>query len=249
MLPMIRGAPPIRQPRPRLRVLDVRSAYEGGEPNQTARSVATGATHSLHTSCAPHRLHTVDSTATVFTPSTPLAVGVLRVHCVCEGGEPNQTAHSVDTGASHRLHTSYTTHRLHTSCATHRLHTVDSSGRRRPARALRLRRRRAQSDCSFRRHRRAPPSSHLVRHPQSSHRRLHCPSASCACAAPRLRRKRAQSDCSFRRHRRAPPSSHRRLHCPSASCACSSAMYSRNGAPEKEESPIKLLVPSPPAVA
>jgi len=47
------------------------------------------------------------------------------------------------------------------SCATHRLHTVDSTVRRRPARAPRL-----------------------LRAPPSSHRRLHWLSASCACAAP-----------------------------------------------------------------
>jgi hypothetical protein len=68
---------------------------------------------------------------TVFTPSTPLAVGVLRVRRACEGG--------------------------------------------------------AQSDCSFRCHRRVPPSSHLLHAPPSSHRRLHWPSASCACAAPLAR--------------------------------------------------------------
>jgi hypothetical protein len=78
-----------------------------------------------------------------------------------------------------------TPHRLHTSCAPHLLHTVDST--RRPARAPRLRRRRSQSDCSFRRHRRVPPSSHLCRAPPSSHRRLHWPLASCACAAPLAR--------------------------------------------------------------
>jgi len=112
---------------------------------------------------------------TVFTPSIPLTVCVLRVRRACEGGEPNQTARSVATGASHRLHT---------SVAPHRLHTVDSTGRWRPARALRLPRRRAQSDCFFRCHWGAPPSSHLLRSPPSSHRRLHWPSASCACAAP-----------------------------------------------------------------
>jgi len=88
--------------------------------------------------------------------------------------------------------------RLHTSCAPHRddrpfivltetkfrLHTVDSTDRWRPARAPRLRRMRAQSDCSFRRHWHAPPSSHLWRAPPSSHRRLHWPSSAGACAAP-----------------------------------------------------------------
>ena len=74
----------------------------------------------------------------VVTPSTPLAVGGLRVRRVCEGGKPNQTAHSVATDAPHRLHTSCTPRRLHTSCAPHRLHAVDSTGRRRPARAPRL---------------------------------------------------------------------------------------------------------------
>jgi len=68
--------------------------------------------------------------------------------------------------------------------STHRLHTVDSTDRRRHARAPRRRRRRAQSDCSFRRHRRVPPSSHLYRAPPSSHRRLHWLLASCACTAP-----------------------------------------------------------------
>ena len=117
--------------------------------------------------------------------------------------------------------------RLHTSCSPHRLHTVESTDRRRPAPALRLRRRRVQSDCSFRRHRHAPPSLHLCRDPPSSdllhappsshlliappssHRRLHWRLASCA-HAPRLL-------C-------APPSSHRRLHCPSASCACAAPL-------------------------
>ena len=118
----------------------VRHAGEGGEP---------------HSDCSFRRHRRV------FTPSTPLAVGGLRVRLVCEGGKPNQTAHSVATDAPHRLHTSCTPRRLHTSCVPHRLHTVDSTVRRRPARAPRL-----------------------LRDPPSSHSRLHCPSASCACAAP-----------------------------------------------------------------
>jgi hypothetical protein len=59
---------------------------------------------------------------------------------------------------------SCTPRRLHTAYAPHRLHTVDSTGRRRPARV----------PC-------------LLRDPPSSHSRLHCPSASCACAAPLAR--------------------------------------------------------------
>ena len=118
----------------------VRHAGEGGEP---------------HSDCSFRRHRRV------FTPSTPLVVGGLRVRRVCEGGKPNQTAHSIATDATHRLHTSCTPRRLHTSCAPHRLHAVDSTGRRRPARAPRL-----------------------LRDPPSTHRRLHCPSASCACAAP-----------------------------------------------------------------
>jgi hypothetical protein len=121
----------------------VRHAGEGGEP---------------HSDCSFRRHRRV------FTPSTPLVVGGLRVRRVCEGGKPNQTAHSVATDAPHRLHTSCTPRRLHTSCAPHRLHAVDSTGRRRPARAQRL-----------------------LRDPPSTHRRLHCPSASCACAAPLAR--------------------------------------------------------------
>jgi hypothetical protein len=66
---------------------------------------------------------------TVFTPSILLTVGVMRVRHAGEGGEPNQTARSVATGASHRLHT---------SVAPHRPHTVDSTGCWRPARPPRL---------------------------------------------------------------------------------------------------------------
>ena len=107
-------------------VMHVRHAGEGGEP---------------HSDCSFRRHRRV------FTPSTPLAVGGLRVRLVCEGGKPNQTAHSVATDAPHRLHTSCTPRRLHTSYAPHRLHAVDSTGRRRPARAPRLLR--------------DPPSTHL----------------------------------------------------------------------------------------
>jgi hypothetical protein len=63
----------------------------------------------------------------------------------------------------------------------------------------------------------------------------------------------------------APPSSHRRLQCPSASCTCTRAMHSRNGTFESSArcqtahprndavlgvAPVlRLLAPSPPAVA
>ena len=78
---------------------------------------------------------------TVFTPSIPLTVSVMRVRHTGKGGEPNQTARSIATGVSHRLHT---------SVATHRPHTVDSTGCWRPARAQRLLR--------------VPPSSHRRLH-------------------------------------------------------------------------------------
>ena len=113
-----------------------------------------------------------------------------------------QLSHSHSPGAPHHLHTSGAPH-LHTVDSTDKSQVTD---RRRPTRAPRLRRRRAQSDCSFCRHRSDPPSSHLLhsptsshllRDPPSSHRRLHWQSSSGACRAPRLRRRRAQSDCSF----------------------------------------------------
>ena len=71
--------------------------------------------------------------------------------------------------------------------STHRLHTVDSTDRRRHARAPRRRRRRAP----FRLLVPSPPARlHTV--DSTGHRR--------PARAPRLRRRKAQSDCSFRRH-------------------------------------------------
>ena len=106
----------------------------------------------------------------IFTPSIPLTshksltVGVLRVRRACEGGEPNQTARSVATGATHRLHTSCTPRHRHTSYATHRLHTVDSTGSRRPAHAVRHACEGGEPNQTARSVAwRAPQSSHLAR--------------------------------------------------------------------------------------
>jgi len=184
----------------------VRCACEGGEPKQTARSVATGAPHRLHTSCAPHSLHTVDSTDRR-RPARAPRLRRRRAQSDCSFRRYRRVPPSShlcrDPPSSHsRLHwllascacaaplarpTVFTPSIPLTVCVMrlrHAVFTVDSTGRWRPSRAPRLRRRRAQADCSFRCHRRAPPSSHLLRASPSSHRRLHRPSASCACAAP-----------------------------------------------------------------